>query len=64
MGGILILDCRPSYPSGTMDLAMVEFLFMAQLVRRPLQAIARRWWCRSLYRASRGQRRCPECTKS
>jgi len=30
----------------------------------PLQAIARRWWCRSLYRATRGQRRCPECTKS
>jgi hypothetical protein len=43
---------------------MVEFLFIAQLARRPLQAIARRWWCRNLYRASRGQRRCPECTKS
>ena len=38
--------------------------FMAQLVRNPLQAIARRWWCRSLFRATRGQRRCPECTKS
>jgi hypothetical protein len=37
---------------------MVEILFFAQLARRPLQAMARRWWCRSLYRASRGQRRC------
>jgi hypothetical protein len=44
--------------------AMVEILFMVQLVRNPIQAIARRWWCKSLYRASRGQRRCPECTKA
>jgi hypothetical protein len=43
---------------------MVEILFMAQLVRNPLQAIARRWWCKSLYRATGGQRRCPECTAS
>jgi hypothetical protein len=47
-----------------MDRAMVEILFFAQLARRPLQAMARRWWCKSLYRASRGQRRCRECTKS
>jgi hypothetical protein len=53
-----------SVPSGTMDIGMIEILFMAQAVRNPLQAIARRWWCRSLYRASRGTRRCPECTKS
>jgi hypothetical protein len=44
--------------------AMVEILFMVQLVRNPMRAIARRWWCKSLYRASRGQRRCPECTKA
>jgi hypothetical protein len=43
---------------------MVEMLFLAQLMRNPLQAIARRWYCRSLYRASRGTRRCPECTGS
>jgi len=43
---------------------MVEILFIAQLARRPLQAMVRRWWCRSLYRATRGRRRCPECTKS
>lgn len=47
-----------------MDIGMIEILFMAQAVRNPLQAIARRWWCRSLYRASHGTRRCPECTKS
>jgi len=47
-----------------MGIAMVEILFMAQLIRNPLQAIARRWWCRNLYRASRGQRRCAERTKS
>ncbi|WP_283807409.1 hypothetical protein [Bradyrhizobium jicamae] len=43
---------------------MIEILFVAQLVRRPLQAIVRRWWCMSLNRASRGQWRCRECTKS
>jgi hypothetical protein len=51
-------------PQGTLDRAMVEILFFAQLARRPLQAMARRWWCKSLYRASRGARRCRECTKS
>jgi hypothetical protein len=43
---------------------MVEILFMAQLVRKPLQVLARRWWCKSLFRATRGARHCPECTKS
>jgi len=55
----------PPYLSlGDDGFSMVEILFIAQLARRPLQAMARRWWCRSLFRASRGQRRCPECTKS
>jgi hypothetical protein len=53
-----------SRPFGTTDRAMVEILFIAQLARRPLQAMARRWWCKSLFRASRGKRRCRECTKS
>jgi len=44
--------------------AMVEVIFMAQLVRKPLQAMARRWYCRSLFRATRRARRCPECTAS
>jgi hypothetical protein len=42
---------------------MIEMLFIYQLASNPLQAMARRWWCRSLFRASRGRRRCPECTK-
>jgi len=41
---------------------MIEFLFIYQLARNPVQAVAPRWWCRSLFRASRGKRRCPECT--
>jgi hypothetical protein len=43
---------------------MVELLFMAQIVRSPLEAMARRWYCRSLFRATRGQRGCPERTAS
>jgi hypothetical protein len=41
------------------ELAMIEFLFIYQLARNPLQAIARRWYCRGLYKASRGRRKCP-----
>jgi hypothetical protein len=40
---------------------MIEFLFIYNLARNPLQALARRWYCRSLFRATRGRRRCPEC---
>jgi hypothetical protein len=47
-----------------MDIGMIELLFMAQAVRNPMQAMARRWWCRSLFRATRGQRRCAGCMKS
>jgi hypothetical protein len=57
-------NAAPSIVLGTMDMAMVEILLMAQLVRNPVQAIARRWWCRSLFRATRGARQCPECTAS
>jgi hypothetical protein len=49
---------------GDEGLAMVEILFMAQLVRSPLEAIARRWYCKSLFRATRGKRRCEGCTAS
>jgi len=51
-----------SAPIGGKGFAMIEMLFIYQLVRNPVQAIARRWWCRSLFRASGGKRRCPECT--
>jgi hypothetical protein len=47
-----------------MDFAMIEMLFIYQLARNPLRAMARRWYCRSLYRASRGRRHCPDCTNS
>jgi hypothetical protein len=54
----------PIWVVGTKEFAMIEMLFIYQLARNPVQAVARRWWCRSLYRASRGKRRCRECTKS
>jgi hypothetical protein len=43
---------------------MVEILFIAQLVRNPIEAMMRRWYCRSLFRATRGRRGCPESTGS
>jgi hypothetical protein len=54
----------PFHRWGTMDAAMIEILFIYQLARNPVQAVARRWWCRSLFRATRGKRRCQGCTKS
>jgi hypothetical protein len=44
---------------GSDGFAMIEFLFIYQLARNPLQAIARRWYCRGLYKASRGRHQCP-----
>jgi hypothetical protein len=43
------------------DFAMLEILFVYQLVRNPLQVTARRWWCVSLFRVTRGRRRCAGC---
>jgi hypothetical protein len=57
-------DAAPFALWGRRNSAMIEMLFIYQLARNPVQAVARRWWCRSLYRASRGKRRCRECTKS
>lgn len=42
--------------------AMLELMTLARLARHPLQMMARRWYYKSLYRASRGLRRCPECS--
>ncbi|MGV7212423.1 hypothetical protein [Bradyrhizobium sp. UFLA05-112] len=39
-----------------------EILLMAQMIRKPVEALARRWYCRSLFRASRGRLHCAECT--
>jgi len=44
--------------------AMIELLFVAQAFRNPIQAIARRWYCYGLFRATRGVRRCKERTAS
>jgi hypothetical protein len=63
-GGILLQECRPIFLVGTTDSAMIEILFIYQLARNPMQAVARRWWCRSLFRATRGKRGCPESTNS
>jgi hypothetical protein len=54
----------PHLIMGTMDFAMIELLFIYQLARNPVRAIARRWYCRSLYRASQGRRHCPESNGS
>jgi len=41
-----------------------ELLLIAQMIRKPAQALARRWYCRSLFRASRGRLRCAGCAGS
>ena len=46
---------------GRKDIAMLELLMIANMARSPLQVIARRWYCKGLFRATRGQRRCEEC---
>lgn len=43
---------------------MIELLLIAQTLRNPMQALARRWYCRGLYRATRGARGCKGCTAS
>jgi hypothetical protein len=53
-----LLRVPPYFMVGAMDSAMIEILFIYQLARNPVQAVARRWWCRSLFRATRGKRRC------
>jgi len=45
-------------------MAMIEILLVAQMIRKPAEALARRWYCRSLFRASRGRLHCGECTGS
>jgi len=41
-----------------------ELLLIAQMIRRPAQALARRWSCRSLFKASRGRFHCAGCASS
>ncbi|WP_407158830.1 hypothetical protein [Bradyrhizobium sp. STM 3557] len=40
---------------------MLELFMIINMARSPLQAMARRWYCKGLFRATRGQRRCAEC---
>ena len=54
----------PSNAWGRQDRRMLELLFIAQMARNPVQAMARRWYCRGLFRATRGKLRCAECTKA
>jgi hypothetical protein len=49
---------------GRRIVAMIELLFVAQALRNPIQAIVRRWYCFSLFRATRGARRCKESKAS
>ena len=51
-------------PRGGRMVAMIELLFVAQTFRNPIQALMRRWYCYSLFRATRGARRCKYCTAS
>jgi hypothetical protein len=57
-------NAAPFIVWGTTDHVMVELLFIAQALRTPIQAFTRRWYCRGLFRATRGARRCGECTRS
>jgi len=52
-------DAALSPSRGATDSAMIEILFIYQMARNPVQAVARRWWCRSLFRATRGKTRMP-----
>jgi hypothetical protein len=61
VGGVLIGIRRPIFLAEAKDFAMLEILFVYQLVRNPLQVTARRWWCVSLFRVTRGRRRCAGC---
>jgi hypothetical protein len=42
------------------ETAMIEMLYLYQLARSPLRAMARRLICRGLNRVSPGKHRCPD----
>jgi hypothetical protein len=56
--------CRPISLGQEQFVMTFEILLIAQMIRRPAQAIARRWYCRSLFRASRGRFHCAGCAGS
>jgi hypothetical protein len=57
-------NAAPSVAWGRWIAAVIELLFVAQTLRKPIEAVARRWYCYSLFRATRGARRCKGCTAS
>jgi hypothetical protein len=57
-------NAAPFIVGGRRIVAMIELLFVAQTFRNPIQALMRRWYCYSLFRATRGARRCKDCTAS
>lgn len=38
-----------------------ELLLLARMIRKPAQAMARRWYCHSLFHATRGRFHCVGC---
>jgi hypothetical protein len=62
--GLLSRSGRTIYARGRKDIAMLELLMIANIASSPLQVIARRWYCKGLFRATRGQRRCTECSEA
>jgi hypothetical protein len=53
------VNAAPFVVAGATDFAMIEILFMYQLARKAVRAVARRWWYRGLFHASRGKRAFP-----
>ena len=45
-------------------IVMVEVYFIVQLARKPLQALARKWYCRGISHWTKGEYQCPECRAS
>jgi hypothetical protein len=50
----------PYLPSGDDGSAMIEILFNLSAGAQSARAMARRWWCRGLFRATSGKRQCRE----
>ena len=43
---------------------MIEVYYLVRLARQPLQAMARRWFCRGIHHVTKGEYECPECRES
>jgi hypothetical protein len=63
-GAAFLFENAALSPVGGDRSAMIEILFIYQLARNPLRAMARRWWRRGLFRVTSDKRHCPECGES